>query len=259
MVPIKREPLTAFVSDTVALYSWLLSAIRFYIQPYSRKESIGTRRGVKRSLYRVFHKDSMKIVQDFIIEEMSVNKNEYVVPFFFSSFPLLVCPFFPSIVLTQMPLDSQWFKSVISRRKHKSPATIAKFLQVQDIYFAHFPLSQDSLISPLFIFPFFLLSYFLVIPLRIYGQYIERGHWFLEVILSRSLKSKIYLNLLILDYGELFKLSRCYSTSLHFIVWKENISIDCSAVVPTGVFTFFKKFTYGRLEGKCHFSFTVLL
>ena len=87
MVPIKREPLTAFVSDTVAVLgrSWLLSAIRFYIQPYSREESIGEKRGVKRSLYRVFHKDSMKIVRDFIIEETSVNKNEYVGPFFFSS------------------------------------------------------------------------------------------------------------------------------------------------------------------------------
>ena len=70
MVPIKRESLTAFVSDTVAVLdegggaSRLLSAIRFYIRVSGWWLLDGET--VKRYwIHRVFHKDSMKIAQGF--------------------------------------------------------------------------------------------------------------------------------------------------------------------------------------------------
>jgi len=71
----------------------LLSAIRFYIRAGGeggggevrrrrvRERGDGDRaatRGRSNDTgYRVFHKDSMKIARDFIMGEMSVNKNEY--------------------------------------------------------------------------------------------------------------------------------------------------------------------------------------
>lgn len=102
MVPIKREPLTAFVSDTVAVLEhargwerrwkgalvvvighqvlyprfrgwWLASG-------WGKSSRAGVECGVETVkrywIYRVFHEDSMKIARDFITGEMSVNKNE---------------------------------------------------------------------------------------------------------------------------------------------------------------------------------------
>lgn len=95
MVPIKREPLTAFVSDTVAVPAEtretgdrgaggaLVVVIGHQVlYPCRRGDGRNTRRRVARGRsndtgYRVFHKDSMKIARDFITGEMSVNKNEY--------------------------------------------------------------------------------------------------------------------------------------------------------------------------------------
>ena len=113
MVPIKREPLTAFVSDTVAVLEhargvgaarWWKGALvvvighqvlypRFrgwWLAPgwgKSNRAGVEGWRGggggeggetVKRYwIHRVFHEDSMKIARDFITGEMSVNKNEW--------------------------------------------------------------------------------------------------------------------------------------------------------------------------------------
>lgn len=105
MVPIKREPLTAFVSDTVAVPAEaretaeegvLVVVIGHQVlypcrrgdgktHTYTRhthRERERQREAVARGRsndtgYRVFHKDSMKIARDFITGEMSVNKNEY--------------------------------------------------------------------------------------------------------------------------------------------------------------------------------------
>lgn len=96
MVPIKREPLTAFVSDTVAVpaeamergggASGCYRPSGFISVPEGRREDtyihIRNREREARGRsndtgYRVFHKDSMKIARDFITGEMSVNKNEY--------------------------------------------------------------------------------------------------------------------------------------------------------------------------------------
>lgn len=95
MVPIKREPLTAFVSDTVAVPAEtretgdrgaggaLVVVIGHQVlYPCRRGDGRNTRRRIARGRsndtgYRVFHKDSMKIARDFITGEMSVNKNEY--------------------------------------------------------------------------------------------------------------------------------------------------------------------------------------
>lgn len=103
MVPIKREPLTAFVSDTVAVLARVggagqkgggsrrVGAASGCYRPsgfisVQRRCGVDRRGGRGRETrgdgqtmpgYRVFHKDSMKIAWDFITGEMSVNKNEY--------------------------------------------------------------------------------------------------------------------------------------------------------------------------------------
>jgi len=97
MVPIKREPLTAFVSDTVAVpafgdggegggASGCYRPSGFISVPRGRGrrerergdgDKAATRGRSNDTGYRVFHKDSMKIARDFITGEMSVNKNEY--------------------------------------------------------------------------------------------------------------------------------------------------------------------------------------
>lgn len=97
MVPIKREPLTAFVSDTVAVPAQAMETaeegvlvvvighqVLYPCQRGDEKIHTHTYNAVERgggrsndTGYRVFHKDSMKIARDFITGEMSVNKNEY--------------------------------------------------------------------------------------------------------------------------------------------------------------------------------------
>lgn len=103
MVPIKREPLTAFVSDTEVVPAEAMETAEEgvlvvvighqVLYPYQRGDGkthtctihIHIKRERERATrgrsndtgYRVFHKDSMKIARDFITEEMSVNKNEY--------------------------------------------------------------------------------------------------------------------------------------------------------------------------------------
>ena len=68
----------------------------------------------------------------------------------------------------------------------------------------------------------------------------------MEVILSGSLKSKKYSNVLLLDRSELVKLSRYCSKFLHFIVCEGNRYIDYSVVNSTGVFTLSKNLTFSR-------------